>query len=75
MAHIEGAVSHPRNLKIESKRVRLVTAVHYGTKPDHFETSEIHFPTSEGVSKVSGASERMSEWPSTYVPTLGYSGP
>ena len=27
--------------------------VHYGTKPGHFETSKIHFPTSEGVSEVS----------------------
>ena len=26
---------------------------HYGTKPGHFETLKIHFPTSEGVSKVS----------------------
>ena len=26
---------------------------HYGTKPGHFETSKIHCPTSEGVSKVS----------------------
>ena len=25
--------------------------------------------------RVSGASERMSEWPSTYVWILGYSGP
>ena len=33
---------------------------HYGTKPGHFETSKIHFPTSEGVSEVSGASERAS---------------
>ena len=45
---------------------------HYGTKPGHFETSKIHFPTSEGVSEVSersggrerseqsGASERVS---------------
>ena len=32
--------------------------MHYGTKPSHFETSKIHFPTSEGVSEVSGASER-----------------
>ena len=30
------------------------TALHYGTKPGHFETSKIHFPTSEGVSEVSG---------------------
>ena len=28
-------------------------AAHYGTKPGHFETSKIHFPTSEGVSEVS----------------------
>ena len=33
--------------------------VHYGTKPGHFETSIIHFPTSEGVSEVS--KEQMSE--------------
>ena len=33
----------------------------YGTKPGHFETSIIHFPTSEGVSGVSEVSERMSE--------------
>ena len=32
--------------------------MHCGTKPGHFETSKIHFPTSEGVSEVSGASER-----------------
>ena len=31
---------------------------HYGTKPGHFETSKIHFPTSEGVSEVS---ERANE--------------
>ena len=34
--------------------------VHYGTKPGDFETSKIHFPTSE----------RTSEWPSTYVSIL-----
>ena len=28
-------------------------AAHYGTKPGHFETLKIHFPTSEGVSEVS----------------------
>ena len=33
-------------------------AAHYGTKLGHFETSKIHFPTSEGVSKVS---ERANE--------------
>ena len=32
--------------------------VHYGTKPGHYETLKIHFPTSEGVSEVS---ERTSE--------------
>ena len=32
--------------------------MHYGTKPGQFETSKIHFPTSEGVSEVSGVSER-----------------
>ena len=26
---------------------------HFGIKPGHFETSKIHFPTSEGVSEVS----------------------
>ena len=26
---------------------------HYGSKPGHFKTSKIHFPTSEGVSEVS----------------------
>ena len=34
------------------------SAVHYGTKPGHFETSKIHFPTNKGVSKVS---ERANE--------------
>ena len=32
---------------------RLTAATHYGTRPGRFETSKIHFPTSEGVSKVS----------------------
>ena len=36
----------------------LNTPLHYGTKSGHFETSKIRFPTSEGVSEVSGASER-----------------
>ena len=36
----------------------------------------IHCPTSEGVSEVSEqTSERTSEWPSIYVPILGYSAP
>ena len=29
----------------------LVIILHYGTKPGHFETSKIYFPTSEGVSE------------------------
>ena len=33
--------------------------LHYGTKPGHFETSKIYFPTSKGVSAVS---ERANEW-------------
>ena len=37
---------------------RKTTTTHYGTKPGHFETSKIHFPMSEGVSKVS---ERVNE--------------
>ena len=37
----------------------LFEGAHYGTKPGHFETSIIHFPTSSGVSKVS---ERANEW-------------
>ena len=60
-----------------SLSVCIVSRLHYGTKPGHFETSKIHFPTSEGVSEVSersggrerseqsGASERVSgasEW-------------
>ena len=32
--------------------------LHSGTKPGHFESSIIHFPTSKGVSKVS---ERANE--------------
>ena len=34
---------------------------HYGTKPGHFETSLIHFPTSEGVSEVSEWAVRANE--------------
>ena len=41
---------------------------HYGTKPGHFEASNIHFPTSERCERTS---ERMSEWPSTYISILG----
>ena len=45
----------------------LTTALHYGTKPGHFETSKIHFPmserserASERVSAAEGASEASS---------------
>ena len=38
--------------------VRNYSPIRYGTKPGHFETSKIHFPTSEGVSEVN---ERASE--------------
>ena len=34
---------------------------HVGIKLGHFETSKIHFPTSEGVSEVSEVSERANE--------------
>ena len=40
------------------RRKTTTTTTHCGTKPGHFETSEIHFPTSEGVSEVS---ERANE--------------
>ena len=40
------------------KRLIPVRRIHYGTKPGHFETSKIHFLTSEGVSEVS---ERANE--------------
>ena len=42
--------------------------VHYGTKPGHFETSKIHFPTSEGVSEVSErANKRTDERVTQYI--------
>ena len=37
------------------------TTTHYGTKPGHFETSLIHFPTSDGVSEVSASEVSASE--------------
>ena len=40
----KGAVAQPASS---------ATTSHYGTKPGHFVTSKIHFPTSEGVSEVS----------------------
>ena len=44
---------------IESTSLSKPEGRHYGTKPGHFETSKIHFPTSEGVSKVN---EQANEW-------------
>ena len=35
--------------------------LHYGTKPGHFETSKIHFPTSEQASERSGGRERSEQ--------------
>ena len=35
--------------------------MHYGTKPGHFETLKIHFPTSSGVSKVSERASQRGE--------------
>ena len=50
----------------------LEQTTHYGTKLGHFETSNIHFPMSEGVSeRCERTSERTSEWPSTTVCILG----
>ena len=37
----------------DTKDLRFTNAMHYGTKPGHLETSKIHFPTSEEVSKES----------------------
>ena len=49
-----------RHSRQTSQELEWLTAPgpHYGTKPGHFETSKIHFPTSEGVSEVS---ERANE--------------
>ena len=46
-----------KRMKGGNKR-RMTQAVHYGTKPGHFEKSKIHFPMSEEVSEVS---ERVDE--------------
>ena len=59
-AHTMARITQPK--RVNPNVVVVFTAisavVHYGTKPGHFETSKIYFPTSEGVSEVSGASER-----------------
>ena len=49
-----------RDERVDREEVGAATAVHCGTKPGHFETSKIHFPTNEGVSEVSEVSERVS---------------
>ena len=46
------------SLKKKPRLFFYTTPVHYGSKPSHFETSKIHFPTTEGVSER--ASERVS---------------
>ena len=49
-------------------QVKRKQTLHYGTKPGHFETSKIHFPTSEGVSEVSErANERTDERVAQYL--------
>ena len=62
-AHTMARITQPK--RVNPNVVVVFTAisavvVHYGTKPGHFETSKTYFPTSEGVSEVSGASERVS---------------
>ena len=42
-----------RNVSTLPASAALAAPAHYGSKPGHFETSIIHFPTSEGVSEVS----------------------
>ena len=50
-----------RSILAFSKRQGLQSGtLHYGTKPGHFETSKIHFPTSE-------RGERMSERTSLFL--------
>ena len=45
---------------------------HYGTKPGHFETLKIHFPTSSGVSEVSYACKQANGRASGPVLTSGF---
>ena len=52
----KNGVSHSNGAGDASSCATITT--HYGTKPGHFETSKIHFPTCEGVSEVS---ERANE--------------
>ena len=60
------AVADQKEITATEKPLQLPPP-HYGTKPGHFETLMIYFPTSEGVSEVServsaaeGASEASS---------------
>ena len=45
--HVSMTVSY----KVNHWTISSFSPLHYGTKPGHFETSIIHFPTSEGVSE------------------------
>ena len=63
----EAAIMEGREDEVEERNeeqrdaeeaVMTTTTKHYRTKPGHFETLKIYFPTSEGVSKVS---ERANE--------------
>ena len=53
------APASPFLVSPDSRWATMPTA-HFGTKPGHFETSIIHFPTSEGVSESEQTSERVS---------------
>ena len=53
------SIHHPSTATTSrGHREKIGRTAHYGTKPGHFETLKIHFPTSKGVSEVS---ERASE--------------
>ena len=51
-----GDIPHPSRFVTISHLVPM----HYGTKPGNFETSKIHFPSSEGVSTAEVVSEASS---------------
>ena len=51
------SISKIQSFDEDNEVTRWTMAMHYGTRPGHFETSIIHFPTSEGVSEVSERSE------------------
>ena len=60
-----GATAAATSTRQQQPNILIETPMEYGTKPGHFETSKIHFPTSE----------RTSEWPCTYVSILVCSRP